>query len=59
MAVFFFSLAKLKLLLPVGTLRGDTTGAVETKRRLKKNRYKTPMNIFGLEMEGKLLLMRG
>lgn len=57
---FFFSpLAKLKLLLPVSTLGGDTMRAVETKRQLKKNRYKTSMKIFGLEIDGKLLVMRG
>lgn len=55
----FFPLAKLKLLLPVGALGGDTTRAVETKRQLKKNRYKISMNIFGLVTEGKLLVMRG
>jgi len=37
----------------------NTTRAVETKRQLKENRYKISMNnIFGLETEGKLVVMK-
>lgn len=51
--------AKLKLLLPVGTQRGDAIRAIETKRQLKKHRYNISTNISGLKTEGKILVMKG